>query len=285
MDKLEQLVGETLRDAARAAPAPRGVERPAPQRRGERWAVLAAAAAVAAVIAGTVMITGIGSDLPAGETDPAPLAAAGRGSERQQPDPTAPAKNLVGFGDVVMELPPSWTMSDYDCGVPQTDTVGIQLPSAVLMCLTTRPAGVSDIRLDDLDSGLAHQWRDVATEQVTLRDGTPALTGTTSSPIDGHTTRVLVIPKLDAILVGTPGAPGELDDVMMSPMQRPEGVVAVPSLYGQTAEGAEDRLREAGLQVVFEFVAHPDHGLVANTRPQPWTVVPTGSTVVVQIAR
>lgn len=179
MDKLEQLVGETLRDAARAAPAPHGVESPASQRRGGGLAVLAAAAAaaaVAAVMAGTAMITGIGPVLPAGEADPAPVADVSRDGglqQLQQPDPTTPpVERWVGFGNVVIGLPSGWTMGDYDCGVPQTDTVGIQLPSAMLSCIVPRPAGVSDIKLDDLDSGLAQEWRDVATAGLILRDGT-----------------------------------------------------------------------------------------------------------------
>lgn len=94
-----------------------------------------------------------------------------------------------------------------------------------------------------------------------------------------------MVPELDAILVGTAEDPGELWDVMLSTVKRPEGVVAIPSLIGQTEAAAEDRLRKAGLQVVFESVAHPDRGHVVETQPQAWTVVPTGSTVVVQIAR
>lgn len=144
-------------------------------------------------------------------------------------------QTLVGFDDVAVPLPGSWSIDDYGCGLPQSNTVAIPPLGPYEACASGRAPGVSDIQLDELGSPLGRAWSDVATDEVTLADDTSALigtapdrtlVGTTEVPPPGYSTTVLVIRELDAIL-------GRLQ-----PQSRPD--------RGPAARGRADARRRGG---------------------------------------
>lgn len=272
MEKFEQLVSEVMHDAARHAPPPKGVSAsPRRVRRANGVALLAAVATLIVVSGGAILFTQDGSN--SANSDQAAAVDA----------------TLVGFGGVAMPLPDGWSIGDYKCGQPQSNTVNIQPSPAAFACAAGRNEGASDIVLDDLDSPTASQWSSVATDDITLDDGTPAQIGSRPSDYENYTTTVLVIPQLEAILVGTSLASGQLDDVLLATGEAPEGMVAVPQLAGQAVPAAEERLDGLGLEVELESVPHPDlpawTDLTIRTRPEYGVFVAIGSTVIVEVGQ
>ena len=281
MDTLEQVVSETLRDAARDAPAPTGVPaNPRPKRRRGNLGALLVAVTALVVVAGGVGLYAYVHD-----------TSSDGGIDRvARPE----AETLVGFGDLAMPLPGGWAIGDYRCGQPQSNTVDIQPSGAVRGCLASRAPGASDVQIDDLRGPLARRWSDIATHDVSLADGTRALIGaapglallgTDSVPVKNYTTTVVVVPDLDAILVGSSPDGRPLDDILLAAGRMPSDRAAVPKLQGLPRAAAAAALDRAGLEADFQRVPYSVKGVVADSEPEPGQVVPVGSTIHVGVGR
>jgi hypothetical protein len=283
MDTLEQVISETLRDAARSAPAPSSVPaNPRPNRRGNVGALLAAAVVLFVLAGGVGLYAFVHRTSDGGGIDRV---------ARPEGD------TLVGLGELAMPLPGGWAIGDYRCGEPSTDMVDIQ-PSGggIEGCpAIPRPRGVSDVVIDDLGSAMADEWRGVATENVTLDDGTPARIGTVPTPkpaarfmaeaLEGYTTTVVVVPGLHAILVGTSPAAEPLDEILLAAGRMPVDRAAVPKLQGLPRAAAAAALEQAGLEAEFERVPYSVRGVIVDSDPGAGLVVPAGSTIRLGVGR
>jgi hypothetical protein len=99
--------------------------------RSRWWVVVAVCAAVAGVVGTVVTVL---PDDPAGPAgDPAAAAPAGGG-------------RLVGLGHAAIAVPGDWGTNRTSCGVPQQDTVVIDV-GAVPACGTARPEGVESVEV------------------------------------------------------------------------------------------------------------------------------------------
>jgi hypothetical protein len=103
------------------------------RRRRTAGVSLIGAAAVAAVIGGTALLTG-----PQATTGP-PVATP---SQKVVPE----GMRLVGWGHVAIAVPKEWAQNAATCGAPQKDTVLID--HVVGFCLFPRPAGVESVQLE-----------------------------------------------------------------------------------------------------------------------------------------
>ncbi|HEV8528079.1 MAG TPA: PASTA domain-containing protein [Actinomycetes bacterium] len=127
----------------------------------------ASAAAVFTVIGGTALVSSLRD--PA---DPRPLAASPR------PVVTPPGTRLVGAGHAAIAVPEEWGTNKALCGVPQQDTVVIDV-AAVEACLRRRPRGVDSV---DISEG-PPPGPDHHVDATTEIDGVPAeRQNTTCSP-------------------------------------------------------------------------------------------------------
>ncbi|HEU0289004.1 MAG TPA: PASTA domain-containing protein [Nocardioidaceae bacterium] len=226
MDKPRQRIGEPLRGAAEGTPSPTGVPgSPPPTPRGRNLVPLLVAVTVIALFAAGVALYRHVQD----ETDNAPdrdaLPVVGQ--------------TLVGFDDVAMPLPTGWSIDDYRCGQPQSNTVAIPPLGPYEACASGRAPGVSDIQLDELGSPLGRTWSDVATDEVTLA----------------------------------------YEDLLLATVQMPDGAAAVPDLRGVPRGEAMADLADVGLLAEVTRVPSLAKGVVVDITPQAGLVMPAGTAI------
>jgi len=273
MNRPRQRIGDPVPGAAEGVPTgPPGA--PPPKPRGRNLVPLLVAVTVLAGFAAGVALYRHVQD----ETDNAPdrdaLPVVGQ--------------TLVGFDDVAMPLPSGWSIDDYRCAQPQSNTVAIPPLGPYETCASGRAPGVSDIQLDELGSPLGRTWSDVATDEVTLADDTSALIGTAADrtlvgtaevPAPGYTTTVLVIQQLDAILVGSSRNPDRIEDLLLATVQMPDGAAAVPDLRGVPRAEAMADLDDVGLLAEVTRVPSLAKGVVVDITPQAGLVMPAGTAI------
>jgi len=190
---------------------------------------------------------------------------------------------MVGFADVAMPLPEGWTIGDYRCGNPQSNTVAIQPSGDVPSCVAPSPE-VSTIELDDLDGYLESMYGSTVTQAWTLDDGTPARIGYPRAEQPGYHVTVVVVPRLEVIAVGTSPEPGMLLDPLGAIQTRPDGLVSVPQLTGRTVADARGHLDEIGLHLLTRPDGSPSGGTVVTMiDPPPGALVPAGTAVEVGV--
>jgi PASTA domain len=96
---------------------------------------LASAALVVTVIGGTVLASTL-----RGAADPGPPAGS------PSPIVTPPGTRLVGAGHAAIAVPEEWGTNKALCGVPQQDTVVLDM-AAIEACLPRRPRGVESVEI------------------------------------------------------------------------------------------------------------------------------------------
>ena len=281
MNGPRQRIGEPIRGAAPGtSPLARPPGSPPPKPRGRNLVPLLVAVTVLAVFAGGVALYRHVQNEIASWRDRDALPVGDR--------------TLVGFDEVAMPLPTGWSIDSYRSGQPQWNTVAIPPLGPYEACVSGRAGNVSDIQLDELGSPLGRVWSDVATSEATLADGTMALIGTVADqtllgtagvPAPGYTTTVLVIPQLDAILVGSSRDPGRLEALLLATTRMPDGAAAVPDLVGVPRAEAMADLDHAGLVAEATRVPSRAKGVVVDVAPRAGLVVPAGTAIRVGVGR
>ena len=153
MTDLTDLLARTADQTPVGPPPLDALHAGAARRRRRRTAGLSATAAVAvgAVIGGTTLLTS--HDQTAPVTSPTPT-------------PISPATRLVGFGHAAIAIPSAWPTNKSSCGTPYQDTVQIDDPSALHLCLSNRPKGVESVQLTGVPPSL-----DYHADETILIDG------------------------------------------------------------------------------------------------------------------
>lgn len=264
-----------MRGAAEGTPPPTEVPgSPPPKPRGRNLVPLLVAVTVVAVFAAGVALYRHVQDETDSPPDHAELPVVGQ--------------TLIGFDDVAMPLPAGWSIDDYRCAQPQSNTVAIPPLGPWEACASGRAHDVSDIQLDELESPLGRTWSDVATDEVTLTGDTSALIGTAADralvgtaevPSPGYTTTVLVVPELDAILVGSSRDPGRLENLLLATTRMPDGTAAMPDLVGVPRAEAMAHLDDVGLLAEVTRVPSAAKGVVVDVAPRAGLVVPAGTAI------
>lgn len=259
-------------------PAPIDAMQAAVRRRRSRVSVLAAAAAVAVIAAGTVAWQVAGAD-------PKPPVASDPPAEVDVP----PAGHrYVGIGTAVVAVPEDWGTNEATCGTPVEDTVIIDQAVTCLM-LVPRPADVDSVTLrpfyegDDISGWVE---RDI--------DGEPALWSPVG--VEGDITSGSVyIPSQKATFVAessSADAQVVVNDLLMSivMLQEHATVPAFESLaYDMDPKPAVETytqlLEKLGLAVeVVEKKSPMNQGDVLATDPAVGSVVAPGDTVTVTVS-
>lgn len=263
MSELADLLRDTMRDAARQAPPPQGRRPSAHPPRRAKATIAGAALATTVVVGGGAFVLHQSVVRPSSPSLGRPAVASPGTVE------VSLSHRLFGFNRVALQIPRNWTLDDYACGKPQSNTIAVRPPMATAACYAARADGVSDIVLDSLSSTTAYEWRHLATQPVTLADGTPAERGDTT--MDGYHIAVIMVPRRDAILVGTSPRAGQLDNVLGSITAMPDGFAAVPDVIGMPVRRAVAVLEVAGLKAETRLVQRPSptRGDVVASRPQP----------------
>jgi hypothetical protein len=119
---------------------------------------LASAGLVVTVIGGTMLASNLG-----GAADPGPPAGS------PSPIVTPPGTRLVGAGHAAIAVPVEWGTNKTYCGVPQQDTVVIDV-AVIEACLSRRPRGIDSVDIWDGPPPSP----DYNTDDVTVIDGVPA---------------------------------------------------------------------------------------------------------------
>jgi hypothetical protein len=127
-------------------------------RRRRAVITLASAALVVTVIGGTVLASTLGG-------------GAGPGPPAGSPSPivTPPGTRLVGAGHAAIAVPVEWGTNKTYCGIPQQDTVVIDV-AIIEACLSRRPRGVDSVDIWDGPPPSP----DYNTDDATVIDGVPA---------------------------------------------------------------------------------------------------------------
>lgn len=122
MSNVDELLTETLRARAKAAPPPDPViERvlTEPDRPARHWLPVLAAAAVVILIVGTVWAVSWDRNAAQPPVEPAPVAR----STPQLDRPVPSGWKELGYRDVAVRVPADWPLNRTRCGTPVADTV------------------------------------------------------------------------------------------------------------------------------------------------------------------
>jgi len=257
------------------------VERGKRVQRRQRLISAGSVAAVAALIIGAGALWLPGS----GGTAQPPSATNQTTAPEDFTLPTAPrGTRWVGFNDVMVAVPASWSVNHTRCGQPLSDTVEFDDSGAARACLIQSSPERSIVRPVALSSPLGSQWKPPPPfwESVKL-EGVPA----SRSPNlceerDPRLCAVLVVPSRDAaFFVGSPDIE-TLSAVLGTAQLIPEGYAAVPDVSGMFDDSdIAPRMSEAGLQWSPRCPSGVtcDMSAVTATKPRAGRVVPVGTTV------
>ena len=249
------------------------------RRRRALTLTLASAAAVVAVAGGTAALSS--SD---GAPGPQPPAAS--------PTPVAPAPDtrLVGLGHAAIAVPQSWGTNVTRCGVPQQDTVVIDV-GVVETCATPRPRGVESV-----DVTYGEPRFDFTADETFMVDGIEARRRATTCENDFGGTRVCngtaYLPSLGISFRAESSTSAAEVDRILEQVRIVSDQVGVPGYQtlavnqqGNSGEKYLDALREAGFTAEVRTKKMPGvtAGYVLGASPQPGTMLDPGSVVTVTV--
>lgn len=249
------------------------------RRRRALTLTLASAAAVVAIAGGTAVLSSSG-----GVPDPQPPAAS--------PTPVAPASDmrLVGLGHAAIAVPQSWGTNATRCGVPQQDTVVIDV-GATDACLTKRPRGVESVEVTH-----GKPRFDFTADETFAVDGVEAQRQETRCEPDVGDTQVcngtVYLPSLGVSFRAESSTSAAdvgriLEQIRLVPDQ--VGVPGYQTLavnqQGNSGEKYLDALREAGFTTEVRTKKMPGvtPGYVLGASPQPGTMLDPGAVVTVTV--
>lgn len=280
-DHLTELL-ERAADRVHVGPAPVDAMVGDADRRRRRRALtltLASAAAVVAVAGGTAVLSSTG-----GASGPQPPAAS--------PTPVAPASDmrLVGLGHAAIAVPEGWGTNVTRCGVPQQDTVVIDV-GAVDACLVKRPRGVESVEVTH-----GKPRFDFTADETFTVDGVEAQRQETRCEPDVGDTRVcnatVYLPSLGVSFRAESSSSAADVDRILEQIRLAPDQVGVPGYQtlaanqqGDSGEKYLDALREAGFtgEVRTKKLPGVAAGYVLGASPQPGTMLDPGAVVTVTV--
>lgn len=273
-DLLDPVAGEAP-VTTRPASSPNTV-----RRHGPLVATLAGSAAVVAVAVGS---TGLSS------------SGGGQGAQppATPPTPVAPAADvrLVGLDHAAIEVPQGWGTNATRCGVPQRDTVVIDV-AVVDACYVARRRGVESV---EITQGTP-RFDFVADKTFSLGDGVEARRQATRCEPGVDDTSIcsgtVYVPSARVFFraESSTGA-GEVDRLLATIRIVPDrvGVPGHRTLaldeQGRSGQAYLDVLRDAGFTVTLRTRKVPDvaAGFVLGSSPPPGTMLDPGSEVTVTV--
>ena len=277
-DHLTELL-ERAADGVHVAPAPVVAmvgDAARVRRRRALTLSLASAAAVAAVAGGTVVLSTVGNAPgPQSQATPAALASDAR---------------LVGLGHVAVAVSRGWGTNVTRCGVPQKDTVVIDV-GTVETCLTQRPRGVESVEVIQGEPRF-----DFSADETLTVDGVAAQRQATACEFDVGDTRVcngtVYLPSTGVSFRAESSTGAAHVDRILQQIRLVPEQVGVPGYQtlavnqqGNSGQKYLEALREAGFTggVRTRKVPGVKAGYVLAVSPQPGTMVEPGSTVTVTV--
>ena len=244
---------------------------------------LATAASVAAIAGGTALLSTAGSapgpHTPAASTTPSPT-------------PVAPASDmrLVGLGHAAIAVPQGWGTSVTRCGVPQKDTVVIDV-GAVEACLTKRPWDVESVEITHGEPRF-----DFTADETFTVDGVEAQRQETQCEPDVGDTQVcngtVYLPSLGVSFRAESSTSAADVGRILEQIRLVTDQVGVPGYQtlaverqGNSGEKYLDALREAGFtgEVRTKKMPGVAAGYVLGVSPQPGTMLDPGAVVTVTV--
>lgn len=284
----DQHVIELLESTAERVPVGRppvatmvgGARRARRRRLGATLAGAAAAAAVAGVVLGTTLLGG-----PDADDDRAPLAT------DPSPAPAPPGMRLVGLGQVAIAVPEEWATNDLHCGVPQGDTVVVDV-AVIPACDVGREPGVDSV---EVSTGPPDPDLEVAEKYAV--DGVVARRSATTCRSDLGGVRVceatVHFPTLGVTFEAASSTDESTVDEILSRIRYVPDLSGVPGYAGLVATRparARDlylkHLMDEQLRAETTIVAEPGHrpGQILDVDPAPGTMLEPGSVVTVTVA-
>jgi hypothetical protein len=271
----------------------------ATRRRRRRTVAISMAAAASVVVAagGTALLVA-----PGGDSQKVPAATKGTAGPPSVSSPMPrvtsgvwPGLRMVGLGQVAVTVPQDWGTNQTRCGVPQSDTVliNVWLTEA---CLVARQAGVESIEVGTGRPGPVEKFGFKPDEQFDI-DGAPAQRQrTTCAPgsLDGPEvcTGIVFLPSTGVwFRAQSSTSAAEVDRILDRIVVVP-GRIGVPEYQpalsnddGSTGQKYADLLRGLGLRVDTKTVNSPNHtpGELLKVAPFPGTMLPLGATVTVTV--
>ena len=251
------------------------------RRRRRLTASLAGATAVVAVVAGLALVTAPGD----GPDDRRPPA------DSTGPDPVPDGMHLVGLGSAAVAVPDGWGTNETHCGVPQRDTVVINV-GAIPTCAIGRPGRVESIELVE-----GQPRFDFRANESSVIGGVEAQRQRTTCPEGnskgmGACSGTVYFPTLDVWFRAESSTNAEEVDRILERITIVPDRVGVPAYQmialdaqGRSGEQYVDLLREMGLEAVVETKSMPGltPGYVLDASPAPGTMLAPGDTVTVTV--
>ena len=214
-----------------------------------------------------------------------------------------PPVTVLGFEHVVLPLPGTWTESDFECGVPQSDTVQYALAGIGPGCDPPIPvAGIETVTIGQFLGRGSELQEDPNRYRLTIdgldarRDRVRCVPAKEFYLSQGGGADVcsasLWFPSLDSFITVTSTTSGEtVNDLLDRAEVDPDRfVVPHPSFYFnmfQEKSGEEYArvLREAGIATtVLERRSSSDQGYAEEVSPKPGTVLRPGGTATVTVS-
>jgi hypothetical protein len=255
------------------------------QRRWGRGLVVtvASAAVVVTVIGGSVLLSALRNSAEPGPpvASPSPLV-------------TPPGTRLVGAGHAAIAVPEEWGTNKAYCGVPQHDTVVIDV-AAIELCLPRRPRGV-----DSVEIWTGPPRFDYHVDERTQIDGVPAERQNTTCSLGGRPvcTGTIYLRSLGVMFIADSSTSRAEVDRILSWIRIVPDLVGVPGfdkinvdaqINADEQGGAKatylDVLQRAGLtaQIHTRTVHASPTGYILAVSPVPGTMVRPGTVVTVTV--
>ncbi|WP_432881974.1 PASTA domain-containing protein [Kribbella sp. CA-245084] len=210
------------------------------------------------------------------------------------PTPVPPAMRMVGFGHAAISVPADWPTNRSQCGTPMQDTVQIDDPSAMLLCMAFRPAGVESVSLY-YGSPRAEFRADETFQIGGVRAERQRTTCSMSNYPKANTTTcssTVSIPSLRVWFRAESSTSAAEVDRMLARIAIVTDRTGVPSfealragINGPPGTAYAALLRQVGLKAQFHTVKSPNYtaGLVLKVSPAPGTMLKPGATVTVTV--
>jgi hypothetical protein len=246
-------------------------------RRRRAVITLASAALVVTVIGGTVLASTLG-----GGADPGPLAGS------PSPIVTPPGTRLVGAGHAAIAVSAEWGTNKTHCGVPQQDTVVIDV-AVIEACGTRRPRGVDSVEIWTGPPPFSYH-----ADETTVLDGVPAERQKTicAPDLGGHTicAGTIYLRSLGVMFIADSSTSRAEVDRILSWIRIVPGLVGVPGVdkirtdeQGGARATYVDVLHREGLtaEIHTRTVHGSPAGYILAVSPPPGTMVRPGTMVAV----
>jgi hypothetical protein len=247
-------------------------------RRRRLVVTLVTVAVAVMLIGGTVLASTLG-----GAADPGPPA-------RSSPSPTVtpPGTRLVGAGHAAIAVPKEWGTNKALCGVPQQDTVVIDV-AAIEACLPRRPRRVDSVEIRTGPPPFYYH-----ADETTVIDGVPAERQKTACSPGGRPvcTGIIYLPSLGVMFIADSSTSQAEVDRILSWIRIVPDLVAVPGVdkirtdeQGGARATYVDVLHRASLtaEIRAKTVPGSPAGYILAVSPAPGTMVQPGTVVTVTV--